>query len=84
MHLLVSMLNKVKATKCWIVLKNIQNDGIAPHIVTFSCNLKVSSNIGALDKSKQIHEEVVCRGLHDKAIFRMMVLPHIMSHSFVV
>ena len=33
-----------------------------------TCRLKVCSNIRALDKGKQIHEEVVCRGLHDKDI----------------
>ena len=29
------------------------------------CNI---CNIGALDKGKQIHEEVVCRVLHDKDV----------------
>ena len=48
--------------------KEIQNDGIAPDIVTFICSLKACSNIGALDKGKQIHEEVVCRGLNDKDV----------------
>ena len=48
--------------------KHIQNDGIAPNTVTFICSLKACSNIGALDKGKQIHEEVVCRGLHYKDV----------------
>ena len=48
--------------------KHIQNDGIAPNTVTFICSLKACSNIGALDKGKQIHEEVVCRGLNDKDV----------------
>ena len=41
--------------------KQIQNYGIAPDSVTFTCNLKVCSSIGALDKGKQIHGEVVYR-----------------------
>ena len=48
--------------------KQIQNNGIAPDTITFICSLKVCSIIGALDKGKQIHEEVVCRGLHDKDV----------------
>ena len=48
--------------------KHILNDGIAPYTVTFLCSFKACSNIGALDKGKQIHEEVLCRGLHDKDI----------------
>ena len=48
--------------------QQIQNYGIAPDSVTFTCNLKVCSSIGALDKGKQIHDDVVCRGLHDKDV----------------
>ncbi|KAI5055332.1 hypothetical protein GOP47_0030477 [Adiantum capillus-veneris] len=39
------------------------NEGISPNDVTFSCILKACGTLGALDKGKQIHDEILRQGL---------------------
>jgi pentatricopeptide repeat protein len=42
--------------------EQMQNDGLSPDMITFICLLKACASIGAGDKGKQIHDEVVSRG----------------------
>jgi pentatricopeptide repeat protein len=43
--------------------EEMQADGLSPSFVTFICILNICGNTGAIDKGKQIHEEVQNRGL---------------------
>jgi pentatricopeptide repeat protein len=43
--------------------ERMQWEGISPNGVTFTCILKACGNIRAIDKGKQIHSEIVNRGL---------------------
>ena len=47
-------------------LKLMQNEGLLPDAVTFICILKACSRAKAIDKGKQIHEEIISRGLLEK------------------
>jgi pentatricopeptide repeat protein len=46
----------------------MQKEGFIPNEITFTCVLKACANIGAIDKGKQIHDQVVSEGLLDKNI----------------
>ena len=54
-----------EALKCF---EQMQGDGLSPNSVTFICILNACRIIKDLDKGKQIHEEVVSRGLLEKDI----------------
>ena len=41
----------------------MQNDGITPDVVTFICILKACGNLKDFEKGRQIHEEIVNRGV---------------------
>ena len=43
--------------------EDMQRDGLSPDPITFTCILKACGSIGAIDKGKQIHEEIVRKGL---------------------
>ncbi|KAH7289752.1 hypothetical protein KP509_30G017600 [Ceratopteris richardii] len=36
----------------------LQQDGLSPNIVTYTCTLKACSNIGAIDKGMELHSEI--------------------------
>ena len=48
--------------------KRIQNEGLSPDAITFICILKACGSMGAIDKGKQIHDEVVSRKLLEKNV----------------
>ena len=48
--------------------EQMQGEGLSPNGITFLCIVKACGSIGALDKGKQIQEEVVSRGLLEKDI----------------
>ena len=43
--------------------ERMQWEGISPNDVTFICILKACGSIGAVDKGKQIHDEIASRGM---------------------
>ncbi|KAI5065495.1 hypothetical protein GOP47_0020190 [Adiantum capillus-veneris] len=45
--------------------EQMQHAGILPDPVTYVCSLKACAAIGAIDKGKQIHDEILMRGLLD-------------------
>jgi pentatricopeptide repeat protein len=49
-----------EALKC---LETMQQEGISPNPITFVCILKACGKIGAADQGKQVHDEVICKGL---------------------
>ena len=46
----------------------MQKNGFSPNAVSFTCILKACGSIGALEKGKQIHEDIVNRALLGKHI----------------
>ena len=48
--------------------EQMQGEGLSPNGITFLCIVKACGSIGALDKGKQIQEEVVSRGLLEKDV----------------
>ena len=44
------------------------SEGICPNVVTFICILKACGKIRAIDKGKQIHDEIMSRGLLEKDV----------------
>ena len=49
-----------EAVECF---KQMQWEGVTPDVVTYVCSLRACGSIGAIDKGKQIHEQIVSRGL---------------------
>ena len=49
-----------KALECF---ERMQSEGISPNVVTLLLILKACGNIGAINKGKQIHEEIIRNGL---------------------
>ncbi|KAI5056942.1 hypothetical protein GOP47_0028760 [Adiantum capillus-veneris] len=45
------------------VFKQMKSEGFSPDAATFSCILRACSSIGSADKGKEIHDEIVERGL---------------------
>ena len=41
----------------------MQREGFSPNVVTFICILRTCGNIGAIDKGKEIHEDIASRSL---------------------
>jgi pentatricopeptide repeat protein len=54
-----------KALDC---LARMQREGLSPDEVTLTCTLHACANVGALDKGKQIHDEIGKRGFLRKSI----------------
>ena len=48
--------------------EKMQQDGISPDGITFTCIFKACSSLRAIDKGKQIHDEIVRRGLLEKHV----------------
>mgnify|MGYP002775691026 CR=1 FL=1 len=46
----------------------MHNQGLSPDIITFTCILKACGGIGAIDKGKQIHNQIVTRCLLNKDV----------------
>ena len=46
-------------------LKEMEVDGVSPNDVTYVCSLKACGLIGALDKGRQIHADLVVEGFED-------------------
>jgi pentatricopeptide repeat protein len=46
----------------------MQSEGLTPDVVTFMCILKACGNIGAIDKGKQIHEDILKAGFLAKDV----------------
>jgi pentatricopeptide repeat protein len=46
----------------------MQRDGLSPNEVTFVCILKVCGCMGAIDKGKEIHDEILHKGLLERNI----------------
>jgi pentatricopeptide repeat protein len=49
-------------------LEQMQSEGIAPDAVTFICTMKACGKTGAIDRGKQIHTEIISRGLLKKDV----------------
>ena len=47
---------------------SMQREGFFPNDVTFTCILKACGSIGAIDKGKQIHDEIASKGLLEKNV----------------
>ncbi|MCO5559087.1 hypothetical protein L7F22_012679 [Adiantum nelumboides] len=56
-------------------LKQMRFEGILPDAVTYICVLKACAAIGAIDKGKQIHDEILKQGLleHDTVVGNALV-----------
>ena len=50
------------------LFERMRKDSLSPDGVTFTCLLNACSSIGALDKGKEIHDEIVHRGLLERNI----------------
>ena len=48
--------------------KRMQNEGLSPYAITFICTLKACGRMGAIEKGKHIHDEVVKRKMLEKNI----------------
>ena len=48
------------ALKCF---EEMQEVGVSPNTITFSCVLKACCSIGALDKGRDFHNEIAMKGL---------------------
>jgi pentatricopeptide repeat protein len=46
----------------------MQSEGLSPDVVTFTCLLKACGSTGSIDKGKEIHEDIIKRGLLRKDI----------------
>ena len=55
--------NADKSLECF---ERMQSEGLSPDAITFICLLKACGNTGAINKGKQIHYEIVRRGLLEK------------------
>ncbi|KAI5057963.1 hypothetical protein GOP47_0027978, partial [Adiantum capillus-veneris] len=55
--------------------EQMQRAGIPPNAVTFACTLKACAVAGAVDKGKQIHDEILRQGLleHDIVLGNVLV-----------
>jgi pentatricopeptide repeat protein len=54
-----------EALKCF---EQMQNEGLSPNPVTFISILKACGSLGAIDRGKQIHDDVLSRGLLHKDV----------------
>jgi pentatricopeptide repeat protein len=54
-----------KALACF---EQMKREGLFPNEITFLCTLKACGNIGAIGKGKQIHDQVINRGMLEKNI----------------
>ena len=54
-----------EALKCF---QYMQHHGISPDVVTFLCILKACVSLSDVDKGKEIHDEIVRKGLLEKHI----------------
>ena len=54
-----------KAVDC---MKSMVSEGISPNVVTFICILKACGNMGNVENGRQIHEDIVSRGLLEEDI----------------
>ncbi|KAI5063595.1 hypothetical protein GOP47_0022142 [Adiantum capillus-veneris] len=52
-----------QALECYM---RMQQEGVSPNAVTYACILKACGTIGAIDKGKEIHDEIVAQGLLSK------------------
>ena len=57
-----------QSDKSLYCFERMKNDGFSPNMVTFICVLKACGHIGAIEKGKEIHDEIVNRGLLEKDI----------------
>ena len=48
--------------------EHMQSEGLSPDEVTFTCMLKACGSTGTIEKGKQIHEEIISRGLLQKDV----------------
>ena len=48
--------------------ERMRSEGISADAITFTCVVKACGNIGTIEKGKQIHDEIVSRGLLEKDI----------------
>ena len=46
--------------------EKMQREGLSPDAITFTCILKACGSIGAIEKGKEIHEEILSRGFLEK------------------
>lgn len=54
-----------EALNCFQRMKNV---GLSPDAVTFSCIIRACSSTGAAEKGKEIHAEIITKGLLEKNI----------------
>ncbi|KAI5066600.1 hypothetical protein GOP47_0019224 [Adiantum capillus-veneris] len=52
-----------EAVNCF---QQMQSEGLSPNAITYACFLKACGIIGAVEKGKQIHDEIVSQGLLEK------------------
>ncbi|MCO5565212.1 hypothetical protein L7F22_018885 [Adiantum nelumboides] len=43
--------------------ERLQSEGLCPDIITYVCILKACGIIRAIDRGKEVHDEIICRGL---------------------
>ncbi|KAH7295758.1 hypothetical protein KP509_27G064300 [Ceratopteris richardii] len=70
-----------EALKCF---EQMQNKGLSPNSVTYSCVLKACGCIGALEKGEQIHQEIAQQGLLEKDIIlgNALVNMYLKCHAY--
>jgi pentatricopeptide repeat protein len=64
--LITGYANVGKALEAMSCFVRMQNEGLSPDPITFTCLLKACSNTRAIGKGKEIHNEIVGRGLLEK------------------
>jgi pentatricopeptide repeat protein len=60
--------NQGKSDEALICFERMQDEGIFPNSVTFICILKACGSKGAIEKGKQIHDEIVNMKLLEKDV----------------
>jgi pentatricopeptide repeat protein len=61
--LLAGCIQQEQSQEALSCFQQMQREGITPNGVTFTCILKACSSIGAINKGKQIHDEILSRDL---------------------
>ena len=66
--LIMGYVQQGKGCDALICFSRMQSEGLSPDVVTYICILKACSSMGDIDKGRQIHDEIVSRGLLEKDI----------------
>jgi pentatricopeptide repeat protein len=69
-----------QAHEALICFEQMQNEGISPDVVTYSCVLKACGHIGSLHEGERFHKEIMDKGLLERNIILGNILVDMYSN----